>query len=176
MLVECDAGTYLKYIDEDPVRPDLFEDNTIRFNNNFRVFADIDRVGFGTKVCAIVCVAIAPFIPQEEKHLRDLANGELEKAFKAMEKELGKDDIFAGKILCPYSLWSYEKGAARRLINDLLEAVPIMYPDIDHVITMSPPTRMAMKFHIRNGAFMLSPNKETINYQYEIKNTDISVH
>jgi len=176
MLIGCDVETYLERMNDDPVRPHLFIDNTSRFTGNFRVYADIDKQGFGTSVNAIVCVAIAPFIPQEETQLQALASGELEEDFKKIREELGDDDLYAGKVLCPYSLWSYEKGAGRKLINQLLEAVPIMYPDVDHVITMSPPTKMAMKFHVGNGAFMLSPNRNTINYQYEIEDHDIPIH
>jgi hypothetical protein len=33
---------------------------------------------------------------------------------------------------------------------------------------MSPPTRTAMQFHTRNGALLLSPNVETINYEYKL--------
>ena len=42
---------------------------------------------------------------------------------------------------------------------------------------MSPPTKMAMDFHIGNGAVLLSPNVETINYEYKIKEgTDVILH
>ena len=71
MLIECDEETYGKYMKDDPVRPDLFEDDGTRFNGNFRVYADIDKQGFETVVNAIICVVIAPFIPQNEKTLRD---------------------------------------------------------------------------------------------------------
>lgn len=176
MLIECDKEEYLKYIKDDPVRPNLFTDDSIRFQGNFRVYADIDRQGFGVNVNAIICVVIAPFIPQDEEQLRSIANGESELSFQCRVKEDGGLEKVVGKVLCPYSLWSYEKGAGTKLINSLLEAAPIMYPDIDYVITMSPPTQMAMKFHLRNGASMISPNKETVNYEYEIKNHDILIH
>ena len=168
MLIECDKARYLKYIKDDPVRPNLFDDDTVRFDGNFRVYADIDRQGFGISVNAVICVVIAPFLPQNEKTIQDFASGDLE-----IQPEEG--DSFS-KILCPYSLWSYEKGAGRRLVNSLLEAVPIMYPDVDYVITMSPPTKMAMDFHVGNGAHVLSPNKDTVNYEYKIENYGCSIH
>jgi len=174
MLIECDEETYGKYMKDDPVRPDLFEDDGTRFNGNFRVYADVDKQGFETVVNAIICVVIAPFIPQNEKTIRDFANGDL-KSFAITQSEEG-DSFEYPTVLCPYSLWSYEKGAGRRLVNSLLEAVPIMYPDVDYVITMSPPTKMAMDFHTRNGASMLSPNRNTINYQYGIGDHDIPIH
>jgi len=178
MLIECDKEGYLKYIKDDPVRPDLFDDDAVRFDGNFRVYADIDRQGFGINVNAIICVVIAPFIPQNEKTIQDFASGDL-KSLAIIQSEEGgsfEPPTTAGKVLCPYSLWSYEKGAGRRLVNSLLEAVPIMYPDVDYVITMSPPTKMAMNFHTSNGASMLSPNKDTVNYEYEIENYGVSIH
>lgn len=167
MLIECDKAGYLEYIKDDPVRPNLFDDDAVRFDGNFRVYADIDRQGFGISVNAVICVVIAPFIPQNEKTIQDFASGDLKRQPEEWEEYT---------ILCPYSLWSYEKGAGRRLVNSLLEVVPIMYPNVDHVITMSPPTKMAMDFHLGNGAHVLSPNKDTVNYEYEIEDYRCSVH
>src|SRR5210317_1668052 len=77
MLTICDAETYLQFIKDDPVRPDLFEDDVQRFNNKegFYVFADIDvdeETG-ATEVNAILCAVICPFIMQDEELLRELA-------------------------------------------------------------------------------------------------------
>jgi hypothetical protein len=173
MLIECDADTYAEYINDDPVRRSLFEDNRTRFKGNFRVYADVDKdtEGFGFKVNAIVCVVVCPFLPQTEEQLRLYATGEL----GVNEGELGVGER-TGIILCPYSLWSYSRGAGKRLLNDLLECAPVLHPDIDHVITMSPPTQMAMHFHVGNGAVLLSPNTETINYAYEIPDHGFIVH
>ena len=52
----------------------------------------------------------------------------------------------------------------------------MLYPEVDHVITMSPPTKMAMKFHIGNGAALLFPNEETVNYEYDIPDDPIVIH
>lgn len=167
MLIECDKAGYLEYIKDDPVRPNLFDDDAVRFDGNFRVYADIDRQGFGISVNAVICVVIAPFIPQNEKTIQDFARGDL---------KIQPEEWEEYTILCPYSLWSYEKGAGRRLVNSLLEVVPIMYPNVHYVITMSPPTKMAMDFHLGNGAHVISPNKDTVNYEYEIEDYRCSVH
>jgi len=173
MLIECDADTYARYIDDDPIHPNLFADNLTRFTGNFRVYADVDKdtEGFGFKVNAIVCVVVCPFLPQAEEQLRLYATGGL-----GLEKiELGEDERM-GIVLCPYSMWSYSRGAGKRLVNDLLECAPVLHPDVDHVITMSPPTLRAMHFHIGNGAILLSPNAETVNYAYEIPDHGFTVH
>ena len=64
MLIECDKEGYLKYIKDDPVRPDLFDDDAVRFDGNFRVYADIDRQGFGINVNAVICVVIYRSFPR----------------------------------------------------------------------------------------------------------------
>lgn len=176
MLIKCDEENYLKYIDDDPVRPNLFEDDFVRFRGNFCVYADVDKDEFGFTVNAIVCVAICPFLPQSEKQLRLYASGDMGEGLGIIEELLDEEDTRAGIVLCPYSLWSYKKGSGKRLINDLLESVPMLYPEVDHVITMSPPTKMAMKFHIGNGAVLLFPNEDTVNYEYAIPDDPIVIH
>lgn len=172
MLVECDAETYLKYIKDDPVRPNLFEDNTKRFTDKFRVFANVDS---RDNVLAIICVALAPFLPQTESQLQDLSEGVFDTLMRDWKDQLDFFDANIGTVLCPYSLWSYEPKAGRTLVNELLEAIPLLFPDVSQVITMSPPTQMAMKFHLSNGAEILSINGTTINYIYEIPE-QVAVH
>ena len=176
MLIECDADTYLSYIKDDPVRKGLFDDESVRFKGNFRVFADIDKSGFDTVVNAIVCVVITPTVPQSEQTLRFIqeVGEQLNDEWEKFERELLEKSF--GLVLCPYSLWSYNKGAGRRLINNLLEAVPVMYPNVQGLITMSPKTDMAMKFHLGNGAEIMGVNPETINYVYDLSDNEVRVH
>lgn len=172
MLVECDVDTYLKYMEDDPVRAGLFADDTLRFSEGFHVFADVDEFD---NVNAILCAVISPFVLQTETLLREVA---LERdSMEALMRSLGlEEDGAIASILTPYSLWSYKRGSGRRLIKDLLEYIPIRFPQVTHVITMSPQTVTAMKFHLRNGAMLLSPNKETINYEYILEDKDVCVH
>jgi len=175
MLTICDPETYIEYMKDDPVRPELFEDNSLRFRNNFHVFADIDieEGGGHVVVNAILCAVISPFVLQCEELLRDLgSNPEEARQMQEHMREL-LDDANLATIFTPYSMWSYKKGSGKRLINQLLEYIPIGFPKVTHVITMSPPTRMAMEFHINNGALLLSPNAETINYEYNLNNVTL---
>jgi len=172
MLVECTKEEYLKYMKDDPVRKDLFKDDSVRFTGNFKVFAEVDKSGFDTVVNAIVCVVLSPTIPDSEDVLRFI---------QELGEELNEDwendtGTSFGLVLCPYSLWSYNKGAGRRLINNLLEAVPVMYPRVQGIITMSPKTDMAMKFHLGNGAEIMEVNPETINYLYDLSDNEVRVH
>ena len=178
MLIECGGKEFVDYIVDDPVRPNLFEDNFVRFSGNFRVYADVDVVKNKVLVNAMVCVAICPFIPQSEEQLQDYALGYMDKLLedvKEIEKaHYGVTNI--NTIICPYSLWSYKKGAGRKLINELIEAIPILYPSVQKVITMSPPTKVAENFHLSNGARLLAANRTTINYEYSLPKSKIVIH
>jgi hypothetical protein len=179
MLIACDAETYLRYIEDDPVRPDLFEDNRVRFEGNFHVFADVDiNEETGEEIVnAILCAVITPFVLRQEADLQEIVteSGTLNEFQEALSEIAGEDGL--ASILTPYSLWSYKKGAGKRLINTLLTTIPIQFPEVTHVITMSPPTKMAMNFHISNGAVLLSPNVETINYEYRLEDSeDVTLH
>ena len=163
MLIECNVEKHLSLIDDDPVRPTLFEHNEARFHGPFRVFAEVDEDS--EEIQAVVCVVLTAFVVTEEDDLLMLANGEF-----FMETEDGIDVTDAEPTLaCPYSIWSYKKGAGRRLISSLIEFVTVAYPTVGSVVTMSPKSDSALKFHTNNGAEMFSVNEDTINYAYEIE-------
>jgi len=166
MLIECNIADHLYLIDDDPVRPKLFKNNSVRFDGPFRVYAEInDETG---EIAAVVCVVICKFVPQDEKQIRAVAAGklkEIEEGLAEREKEFGA----LGTVLCPYSIWSYQRGHGSKLITNLLEAALILHPEVDAVITMSPHTDTAMRFHTNNGAEIFSVNYQTINYAYEVE-------
>jgi hypothetical protein len=91
-----------------------------------------------------VCLAYAQYVPEEESDLEDIAHME------------------AGEIVVPYSLWSNQKGAGRRLINSLLYKLKDEFP----VITLSPKTDMAKRFHESNGAVLFQENETSYNFRY----------
>ena len=177
-MISCDVETYLRYIKDDPIHPDLFEDDTLRFEDNFHVFADADVDGDTGEVIvnAMLCAVISPFVLRQEADLRELAteSGTLNDFEEALVSITGREGL--ASVLTPYSLWSYRKGAGKKLVNTLLDVVPVKFPEVTHIITMSPPTKIAMDFHIGNGAVLLSPNVETINYEYKIEDVDIILH
>lgn len=178
MLISCDVETYLSYIKDDPVRPDLFDDDARRFGDNFHVFADADVHGDTGEVIvnAMLCAVISPFVLRQEADLRELAteSGTLNDFEEALVSITGREGL--ASVFTPYSLWSYKKGAGKKLMDALLDVVPVKFPEVTHIITMSPPTKMAMEFHVSNGAMLLSPNVETINYEYKIEDGDAVLH
>ena len=153
------------------MRPKLFKNNSVRFESPFHVYAEVnDETG---EIAAVVCVVICKFVPQDEYQLKVVAAGKLTDIEEALAE---REAVYGalGTVLCPYSIWSYQKGHGRRLINNLLEAAPLMHPEVDAVITMSPHTHTAMKFHLSNGAGLFSTNEKTVNYEYEVE--DVVLH
>jgi len=55
-----------------------------------------------------------------------------------------------------YTIWSYTPGAGRDLIFKARE----------RFVTLSPPTEMAKRFHLKNGATIFRQNVDTVNYEY----------
>jgi hypothetical protein len=171
MLIKCNAADHLYLIEDDPVRPKLFKNNSVRFESPFHVYAEVnDETG---EIAAVVCVVICKFVPQDEYQLKVVAAGKLTDIEEVLAE---REAVYGalGTVLCPYSIWSYQKGHGRRLINNLLEAAPLMHPEVDAVITMSPHTHTAMKFHLSNGAGLFSTNEKTVNYEYEVE--DVVLH
>ena len=91
MLIECNVADHLYLIKDDPVRPDLFKDNSVRFDGPFRVYAEInEETG---EIAAVVCVVICKFVPQDETQLKAVAAGKLQKIeglLKRREEEYGE--------------------------------------------------------------------------------------
>lgn len=166
MLIKCNAADHLYLIKDDPVRPDLFKNNRQRFKDPFHVYAEVnDETG---EIAAVVCVVICKFVPQDELQLEAIAAGRLPE----IERKLAKREAAngpRGTVLCPYSVWSYQRGHGRKLISNLLEAGPLIHDEVDTLITMSPLTDTALNFHLSNGAEIFATNEETINYVYEIE-------
>ena len=60
-----------------------------------------------------------------------------------------------------YTVWSYEKGYGRLILNELLQLL-----QTKRYVTLSPKTEMAKNFHLRNGAKLLADNKTSYNFEY----------
>jgi hypothetical protein len=166
MLIKLNAEAHLYLIKDDPVRPDLFAKDEQRFKDPFHVYAEVnEETG---EIAAVVCVLVCKFVPQYEEQIKAIAAGKIEKIdaiLKTKEEMRGP----LGTVVCPYSIWSYQRGHGRKLINHLLEAAPILHPEVDAVITMSPHTDTAMEFHLKNGADIFSINTDSVNYEYELE-------
>ena len=128
--------------DGDPVRPYLGV--TFKTRPGRKVFGLKNGSGGYDAFC---CVAIASDVPWDITSLSDLTC---------------KD----GVICVPYTVWSLRRGAGKAIINALLEYIKSSKESIKRVVTLSPKTEMARKFHLRNGATEISTHVVTANFEY----------
>jgi hypothetical protein len=70
------------------------------------------------------------------------------------------------EVVVFYTIWSYEPGAGRALIFEARDWIQQNRPEIKRFVTLSPPTEMARRFHIKNGAQVYRQNPDTVNYEY----------
>lgn len=128
-------------IANDPVRPH------IPFTERVGPGRDIFVLDEDDKIRAVICVAYCTDIPTNEDELKQFTSPR------------GTSAVF-------YTVWSYDKGAGRQIVNevfDLLKSETGLY----RFVTLSPLTEMARKFHISNGAKFLKAYDDCQNFEYE---------
>jgi hypothetical protein len=139
------ASPLLKFIKDDPVRPELPAE--FRVGENRFISSIVD----GDDPKAIVCVALHDFVPSSVAEL-------------AQEALAPNTAIF-------YTIWSYAPGAGKTLLKETVEQIKQQFPDITRFVTLSPKTEMAKRFHTKNGAVTFRENDETVNYEYHVIDT-----
>jgi hypothetical protein len=132
---------YAGYLKDDPVRPHI--PNEQRFGSNRAVLALTDD----NHVQAVVCTRLCSLIPTSEEEL-------------LMDNSADPDTAVF------YTIWSYTPGAGQQLIREGLAKLQQENPNIKRFVTLSPPTEMAKRFHLKNGARIFRVNDTTVNYEY----------
>ena len=74
-------------------------------------------------------------------------------------------DGIGGNIEIAYTVWSKKKGGGKRIVKEVFKIFKKSH-HLNRLVTLSPLTDMARKFHLRNGAKELQVNKETQNFEY----------
>ena len=132
-------------VEDDPVRPNI--------SYAFRTSVDKDFFVYENELtgdaAACICVSYNDQVPTS---MRDLV------AFP--------DFADANRIAVFYTVWSYEKGAGRQIVFKTVDWIKENKPHILRFVTLSPKTKMAERFHLRNGAVLLAENKESNNFEY----------
>ena len=138
---------------EDPVRPEL--------NNEFRTGygRKIYGVKYKGEICAVMCFGFTNEIPKSVKEL-DLMTKD---AF--LKGTLRNQTI--GQIAIAYTIWSKKKGGGKLIVKEVFKMIK-KSNHLNRLITLSPLTEMARKFHLHNGAIELQVNEETQNFEYKI--------
>jgi hypothetical protein len=65
-----------------------------------------------------------------------------------------------------YTVWSYSKGAGQTIVNTVAEHIRATRPEIARWVTLSPLTRMAERFHTKNGARLNSIHSTAQIFEY----------
>jgi hypothetical protein len=76
-----------------------------------------------------------------------------------------------GSIAIAYTVWAKKKGGGKHMVNEVYKMIKESH-HIDRLITLSPLTDMARKFHLKNGAKEVQVNLTTQNFEYEVELTD----
>ena len=147
-IVKISSNYWMDLFKDDPVRPNLNPKFRLTENRvNFLLTQDF------TKPCAIICVAFTKDIPKTEKQLEMYS--------------INKLSVNYDKAIF-YTIWSYSKGSGKDILFNTVFWLKKNKPEIKRYITMSPKTEMARNFHLKNGAYELKSNRETINFEYII--------
>jgi len=132
-----------KLIKDDPVRPH------IPLEQRINDAAEILMLKAGEEVLAATCMQWLKDIPEDEQDLLDIPK----------DKDVA---VF-------YTIWSYSPGAGQSLIKQAAEWLLKDFPDIKAIVTLSPQTEMAKRFHLKNGAVVHQTNETSVNYKYYSK-------
>ena len=145
-LKECNT-------DEDPVRPEL--------NNEFR--RSYGRKIYGVKymgeIHAVMCFAYTNYIPKSVE--------ELDKFSHDAFLQSAHRDQNVGQIAIAYTVWSKKKGGGKLIVKEVFKKIK-KSNHLNRLVTLSPLTEMATKFHTRNGAKLLQINETTQNFEYQV--------
>ena len=149
-LIELDKCN----ISEDPVRPEL--DNIFRTNYGRKIFG----VKFKNEIYAVMCFAFTDEIPKTVEEL-DLFSKD------AFLKNVQRDPEKVGRIAIAYTVWSKKKGGGKLIVKEVYKMIK-KSNHLNRLVTLSPLTDMARKFHLRNGAVELQVNETTQNFEYKV--------
>ena len=119
------------------------EDDPVRKGYSYDFRTTDGRQIFTIPNKAVVCIANTNKVPKTMKQL-----------IRYSSPKATECTIF-------YTVWSYGGGYGRLILNYLL---PIL--NTNRYVTLSPKAEMAVRFHTRNGAKMISDNRESYNFEY----------
>ena len=144
---------WVKGTDEDPVRPEL--SNEFRTGYGRKIFG----VRYQGDVHAVMCFAYTNEIPKTVEDLEKMSHDAyLQSALR---------DQNVGRIAVAYTVWSKKKGGGKLIVKEVFKKIK-KSNHLNRLVTLSPLTEMATKFHSNNGAKLLQVNESTQNFEYII--------
>jgi hypothetical protein len=140
-------------IKEDPVRPEL--DNVFRRSYGRKIYG----VKYKGEIHAVMCFAYTNEIPRNVD--------ELDKLSHDAYLQSAQRDQNIGKIAVAYTVWSKKKGGGKLIVKEVFKKIK-KSNHLNRLVTLSPLTEMATKFHYGNGAKLIKVNQNTQNFEYKI--------
>ena len=140
-------------VEEDPVRPEL--DNEFRTGFGRKIYG----VEYQREIHAVMCFAYTNEIPKSVDELEKLSTDAFLQS--AMRDQKG------GQIAIAYTVWSKKKGGGKLIVKEVFKKIK-KSNHLNRLVTLSPLTKMATKFHSKNGAKLLQVNENSQNFEYEI--------
>ena len=138
---------------EDPVRPEL--ENVFRRSYGRKIYG----VKYGGEIHAVMCFAYTNQIPKNVD--------ELDKFSHDAYLQSAQRDQNIGQIAIAYTVWSKKKGGGKLIVKEVFKKIK-RSNHLNRLVTLSPLTEMATKFHTRNGAKLIQINETTQNFEYKI--------
>ena len=145
-LKECNTN-------EDPVRPEL--DNSFRTSYGRKIYG----VKYKKEIHAVMCFAYTNEIPRNVEELDKFSqDAHLQSTHRGQN---------VGQIAIAYTVWSKKKGGGKLIVKEVFNKIK-KSNHLNRLVTLSPLTDMAYKFHIKNGAKLISVNETTQNFEYKV--------
>ena len=147
----------LPFIDvkEDPVRPEL----SLEFRQAYgrKIYGIKDEEG---DIAAVMCFAFTHGIPTSVEEMDRLSK---DAAMQAVHRA-----GVQGSIAIAYTVWAKKKGGGKHMVNEVYKMIK-QSNHLNRLVTLSPLTEMAEKFHIKNGAKLVGKHLTTQNFEYDIE-------
>ena len=140
-------------INKDPIRPDVSLEWRKQYGRK------IYGLKFDNEIVAVMCFAFTNEVPSTLTELDFFSKGaNLEAMHRAGVQ---------GKIAVAYTVWSLKKGGGKKIVKEVYKMIK-QSNHLNRLVTLSPYTEMATRFHTTNGAKLLRKNLWSQNFEYEI--------
>ena len=138
---------------EDPVRPEL--DVSFRRNYGRKIYG----VKYKKEIHAVMCFAYTNEIPRNVEELDKFSqDAHLQSTHRGQN---------VGQIAIAYTVWSKKRGGGRLIVKEVFKKIK-KTNHLNRLVTLSPLTDMARKFHLSNGAVEIGVNETTQNFEYKM--------
>jgi len=142
-------------VSEDPVRPEL----SLEFRQAYgrKIYGIKDEEG---DIAAVMCFAFTHDVPTSVEEMDTMSR---DAAMQAVHRA-----GIQGSMAIAYTVWAKKKGGGKHMVNEVYKMIK-QSSHLHRLITLSPLTDMARKFHLKNGAKEVQVNLTTQNFEYDIE-------